>query len=281
MTRPSSPNLALILVITAIAVSGVAGAQDEGPLAEIILLDDSEQLERGRQSFLNGEYEDCQVILGQVDPMELGRVQRIQLHEMMGKALYILGDEEEASAQFFELLKLEPHYTMDPVSTPRRIIELYERVRTSHAKDLKLFPVEPERTIPGVNTPRVATSNMFVAFAPAGVFRLLFLRTPGRGWATLLAGQAAPFALSLSSYLYLNWASDKCNFVAVRNAIPAFRVVNIVSAIVGWAVYVAGIVDAFTSQGYHRQSPGSGKRRKVAEGWRWGPPVAAPSFAPD
>lgn len=250
-------------------------------LAEVVLLSDAEQLQRGLLAFHGGEYDVCLVVLGQVDPMELGRDQRIQLHEMMGKAFYFQEDVEAARVQFLEVLKLEPTYEMDPVSTPRQIIEVYDEVRAAHEDHLEMYPVEPERTIPGRDIPRVANSNMFVAFAPAGVFRLIFLRTKGKGVAMLLGGQVAPFGLSLGSYLYLNWALDKCNFVAVANAVPVFRVVNVVTAVVGWVVYAVGIVDAFLSQGYHGPASGGLGRRKVAAGWRWGPPIAPPHGVPD
>jgi hypothetical protein len=284
MTRLRSERAWLLLAaVIATAWGPLARAQAEAPevLAEVVLLSDAEQLQRGLLAFHDGEYDVCLVVLGQVDPMELGRDQRIQLHEMMGKASYFQSDMDAARVQFFEVLKLEPAYEMDPVSTPRQIIEVYEDVRTVHEKDLAKFPVEPERTIPGRNNPKVATSNMFVAFAPAGVFRLLFLRTPGKGWAMLLGGQVAPIGLSVGSYLYLNWAYDKCNFVAVANAVGVFRVVNVITGIVGWVVYAVGIVDAFLSQGYHRPASGGAGRRKVAAGWRWGPPIAPPLWAPD
>jgi len=273
-----------VVIAAAIALATVAQVraqpEDGGVLAEIILLDDSEQLERGIQAFLNGEYGVARVILGQVNPMELGRDQRIQLHEMMGKASYFLDDADAACEQFFEVLKLEPTYEMDPVSTPRQMIDLYDEVRLAHAKDLKKFPVEPERTIPGRNTPRVAPGNMYVALAPAGIFRLMFLRTPRKG-AALLTCQLLPIAVSAISMGYLYWANDKCNFVAVRNAMPVMRGINIASSIVSLVVWAVGVVDAFASQEYHKSATGGRKRRKVAAGWRWGPPIAPPAFAPD
>lgn len=282
MTRPN--NAATVLLVAAMAIATAAPVRaepdDRGVLAEIILLDDSEQLQRGVQSFLNGEYDVARVVLGQVNPMELGRDQRIQLHEMMGKASYLQGDEDAARQQFFEVLKLEPTYEMDPVSTPRQIIDLYREVREAHAKDLKKFPVEPERTIPGRNTPRVSPGNMYVALAPAGIFRLMFLRTPRKG-AALLTCQLLPFAVSTVTAAYCYWANDKGNFVAVRNAFPVMRGINIASGIVSLVVWAIGVVDAFVSQEYHKSATSGRKRRKVAAGWRWGPPIGPPAIAPD
>jgi len=282
MTRRSNPTAWLVAAAIAAAWATPVRAQDSGSdvLAEVVLLSDAEQLQRGLQAFHNGEYDVSLVVLGQVDPMELGREQRIQLHEMMGKASYFQGDLDAARAQFFEVLKLEPHYEMDPVSTPRQIIEVYLDVRAVHEKDLTKFPVEPERTIPGRNTPLVRPGNMFMVLAPAGIFRLAFLRTPRSGFA-LLTLQLVPFSTSTVSAIYCYWANDKTSFVAVKNAFPVVRGINIVSSIVGWVVWAVGIFDAILSQGYHKPSPGGRKRRNVAEGWRWGPPIAAPAFAPD
>lgn len=280
MTRPSSARVWLLVAVVLAAWAGPLRAQERetSVLAEVILLTDAEQLQRGLQAFHNGEYDICLVVLGQVDPMELGRDQRIQLHEMMGKAYYFQGDLDAARTQFFEVLKLEPTYEMDPVSTPRQIIEVYEDVRLIHTKDLRMFPVEPERTIPGRSTPRVAPGNMFMVLAPAGVFRLAFLRTPRSGFA-LLTAQLVPLTVSTISAAYLYWANDKGNFVAVLNAFQIVRGINIVSGIVSVVVWAVGVFDAILSQEYHGQR--GRQRRKVAEGWRWGPPIAAPAFAPD
>lgn len=242
------------------------------------LLPASERLDRGRQAFENADFHKALEELEPIDPMELGREQRQQLHEMMGKCRFIAGDRQGAEAEFFEILKLDPDYRMDPVRTSRDIEVLFEVTRTTRGKDLRLFPVEPERTIPGWRVPKVAAHNMFVAFAPAGVFRLAFLRTPKLGVA-MLSAQLVPIITSGASYGYLTWAqSGNCNTV-VDNAAPVVQVVNIVSFIAAVSIYAVGIVDAFLSQRYHGRAPGGVTRNKVANGWRWGPPPPIPTLA--
>jgi len=234
----------------------------------------SDRLDRGRQAFENADYEAALELLETVDPLELGREQRIQLHEMMGKCRYILDDRDGASDEFFEVLKLDKNYQMDPVRTPQEISVIFEATRMTRARDLRLFPVEPERTIPGWRVPKVASHNMFVAFAPAGVFRLAFLRTPGRGVA-LLSAQLVPIAASAVSYGYLFWAQQgNCNAVVV-NAAPVIQVVNIASFITSVVVYAVGIIDAFLSQRYHGRAPEGRSRMMGAAGGRGGPPPAA------
>ena len=238
----------------------------------------SERLDRGRQAYENADFQKALEEFGRIDAMGLGREQRKQLHEMMGKCRFIAGDREGAEAEFFEILKLDPDFRMDPVRTSRDIEVLFEVTRTTRGKDLRLFPVEPERTIPGWRVPKVAAHNMFVAFAPAGVFRLAFLRTPKLGVA-MLSAQLVPIITSGASYGYLLWAqNDNCNAVVV-NAAPVVQVVNIVSFIAAVSIYAVGIVDAFLSQRYHGRAPGGVKRNKVANGWRWGPPPPIPALA--
>ena len=278
MTRLAEVT-SLLLLLGVVAPTADAGAQEA---REIIAkaLSDSDQLERGRQEFLNGEYDEASRLLSAVSPMELGRDQRILLHEMLGKSFFILGDEDAAEEQFFELLKLDKAYELDPVSTPEQIRIHFEATRMSRRTDLEPFPVELERTIPGRDVPLVAQRDMFVAFAPAGIFRLSVLRQRQLGVTVLITGQVVPFALSVVSSAYLNWASDKLYYTAVANAYTPMFVVNMVASTIFWVVYAVGIVDALSSQRYHRQSR-SGRKRKVAAGWRWGPPTAALPLGPD
>lgn len=258
------------------ATAAVPEAPAVPPAEEILAA--SERLDRGRQAFENADFQKALELLEPIDPMELGREQRVQLHEMMGKSRFIAEDREGAEAEFFEILKLDPDYRMDPVRTSRDIEVLFEVARTTRGKDLRLFPVEPERTIPGWRVPKVAAHNMFVAFAPAGVFRLAFLRTPKLGVA-MLSAQLVPVITSGASYGYLLWAqNDNCNAVVV-NAAPVVQVVNIVSFIAAVSIYAVGIVDAFLSQRYHGRAPGGVTRNKVANGWRWGPPPPIPTLA--
>jgi hypothetical protein len=279
MTRPTSLVCGLSLALLALAlVASPAQAQDGGSAGATSDVDNgasaSERLERGRQAFENADYEKALELLQPIDPLELGRDQRIQLHEMLGMCRYIMDDKEGATAELLEVLKLDPDHRMDPVRTPRDVEVLFEATRMTHARDLGLFPVEPERTIPGWRVPKVASHNMFVAFAPAGVFRLAFLRTPRRGVA-MLSAQLVPIAASAISYGYLFWAQqDNCNAVVVKAA-PVLQVVNIASFIASVVVYAVGIVDAFLSQRYHGRLPEGRSRKKVAAGWRWGPPPAA------
>ena len=281
MTRPAEQRrvLALALLLAALT-GGMASGQESAERLEGGSLTDADQLVRGRQAFLNGDYAGALRALEQVDPRELGRDQRIQLHEMMGKSYFIVGYEAAAEEQFFEVLKLDKGHEMDPVSTPRKIRDLFIYTRGKRERELRLFPVEPERTIPGRDTPMVASYNMFVAFAPAGIFRLAFLHTPRKGTGLLLA-QLLPLGASVGSSFYLSWAFDgRLHHTAVANAWPVFWMVNFISAAVAWIVYAVGIVDAFASQRYHGPTPGGRKGRKVAERWRWGPPIPCRA-APD
>ncbi len=284
---PLRPLLALALAVCAAVTlmvgpagaktrrAGAAGAAETAsppPVEEI--QGAAERLERGRQAYENADFAKALELLEPIDPMELGREQRKQLHEMMGKCRFIAEDRSGAEAEFFELLKLAPDFRLDPVRTSRDIEVLFEATRMTRAQDLRLFPVEPERTIPGWRVPKVAAHNMFVAFAPAGVFRLAFLRTPRLGMA-LLSAQLVPIITSAASYGYLFWAQQgNCNAVVVKAA-PVVQVVNIASFIAAVVVYTVGIVDAFLSQRYHGPAPGGRKRKRVAAGWRWGPPPTA------
>ncbi len=242
----------------------------------------AEQLERGRQAFDNGEYERALGLLVGIDAMELGRDQRILLHEMMGKCHFVLGSRETAAAQFFEVLKLDKAYELDEVRTPQPMLVLFEAVRLNKARELRRFPVEPERTIPGRAVPRVAPNNMFIAFAPAGVFRLAFLGTPGTGMA-LLVPQLLTIGGSVASYAWVTWYAnnqdDTCKNAVTRNAFPTVKALNIVTAALSWLIYAVGIIDAFVSQRYHKAAPGGGRKPRVASGWRWGPPTG-PSPVP-
>lgn len=272
-------ELAPLLLLGVLSMGTGAGAEELREI-EARTLSDSDQLDRGRQEFLNGEYDDAARLLSAVSPMELGRDQRILLHEMLGVAYFILGDEEAAEGQFFEVLKLDKAYELDPISTPEQIRIHFEATRMSRRTDLKPFPVELERTIPGRDIPLVAPRDMIVAFAPAGIFRWTLLRQKQVGAPVFFAGQLLPLGLSIGSYFYLNWAADKVHFTNVANAYTVMYVVNMVASTVFWVVYAVGIVDAFSSQRYHRQSR-SGRKRKVAAGWRWGPPIAALPPGPD
>ncbi len=292
-TSPARPlHLLTLCVVTCLLASPAEGKVRRGPasgsggqpVVETVPtevdeeLPAAERLDRGRQAYENADFHKALELLAPIDPMELGREQRVQLHEMMGKCRFIAGDREGAGDDFFEILKLDPDYRMDPVRTSRDIEVLFEVTRTTRGRDLRLFPVEPERTIPGWRVPKVAAHNMFVAFAPAGVFRLAFLRTPRLGVA-MLSAQLVPIITSGASYGYLLWAqNDNCNAVVV-NAAPVVQVVNIVSFIAAVSIYAVGIVDAFLSQRYHGRAPGGVKRKKVAHGWRWGPPRPIPTLS--
>jgi len=282
MTRLAERGARLLTALLPVVVFATPGAPraEEAREIEARILSDSDQLERGRQVFLNGEYADAVALLAAVSPMELGRDQRILLHEMMGKAHYILGDSEAAEEHFFEVLKLDKAHAMDPVSTPEQIRIHFEATRISRRDDLKPYPVELERTIPGRDTPLVAQRDMYLAFAPAGIFRWSALRQKRLGPAVFFSSQVLPMAFSLGSLLYLTWARDQLQYTNVANAYSVMYVVNMISTTLFWVVYAVGIVDAFASQRYHGQSR-SGRKRKVAAGWRWGPPIAALPPGPD
>jgi len=275
----------LLLALIAACWLPPAAAQDASvqvgppaPALEARSPTQAEQLERGRQAFDNGEYERTLSILRPVDPMELGRDQRILLHEMMGKCQFILGDRDAAAEQFFEVLKLSKNHQMDEVRTPQQILVLFEAVRLNKEKELRRFPVEPERTIPGHTVPRVAPNNMFIAFAPAGIFRLAFLGTPGKGMA-LLVPQLLAIGASVASYSWVNWYAnnidDTCVNTVTRNAFPTVLALNIITGALSWLIYAVGIVDAFASQRYHKAAPDGRNKRRVSSGWRWGPTVGA------
>jgi len=290
LIRPPSVLLSALMVavwLLPAPADAKAGKPAEEPAAAPTLeahrLTPDERLERGRQAFDNGEYERALEILRPVDPMVLGLEQRVLLHEMMGKCLFILGDADGADQQFFEVLKLNPTHEMDEVRTPRKILDRFAEVRGRRHKQLRRFPVEPARTIPGRDVPRVASNNMFIAFAPAGVFRLAFLGTPGKGM-TLLTPQVLTLAASVASYAWVTWYAnnqdDTCSNAAARNAFPTVKALNIITSVAAWLIYAVGIVDAFASQRYHRHAPGDrNKRVRVSSGWRWGPPQDA--YLPD
>lgn len=282
MYRSLSP---LLLALIAACWLSPAAAQDASaqlgspvPALEAHSPTQAEQLERGRQAFDNGEYERTLSILRPVDPMELGRDQRVLLHEMMGKCQFILGDRDAAAEQFFEVLKLSKHHQMDEVRTPQQIQVLFEAVRLNKEKKLRRFPVEPERTIPGRTVPRVASRNMFIAFAPSGIFRLAFLGTPGIGLLLLLP-QVAFIGGSVATYAWMSWYTNNndetCLDATARNNFPAVQALNIISATLSWLIYAVGIVDAFASQRYHKAAPDGRNKRRVSSGWRWGPTAGA------
>ena len=272
------------MLLAILGVASVAGAQPlDGasavPAPDVAVLTAhspgaAEMLERGRQAFENAEYQRALDIFAPIDPLMLDLEQRIQLHEMLGKCRYILGDEDGAADEFFEILKLDKTHEMDPIRTPRDIDVLFKAtaMQDANKKALRLFPVEPERTIPGWRVPKVARHNMFMAFMPAGVFRLAYLRTPRSG-APLLLGQLFTFGGSVASFVFLDWVDQGQCSPGVVAAAPVISVLNIVSFVLACTVYAVGIVDAFLSQRYHGPALGE-RKRKVSARWRWGPPPA-------
>jgi len=296
-TRPSSARIVLWLLAAALALPCAAPAQARRAPEEVQLqggrsLTPTEQFERGRQAFLNGEYERAVHVLSVISPLartDMGdpcfeREERMQLHEMLGKSYFIVdADDPRAAEHFLEVLKLNPDHHLDPVNTPQAIIDVFEGQREKSQRILtRKYPADLDLTIPGHLVPRVAPRDYIYALAPAGVFRLLFLGTPFKG-AFLLSAQLLPLGLSIGGASYLSWAADKCSNAQIRQNASRWYIVNIVSAATAWAIWLVGIIDAIHSQRYHdRAAPAErARKRRAGAGWRWGPPVAVIPPGPD
>lgn len=293
----AATRLGALLLIT-VLYAGAASAKvpprpsDEGSRAleldldalDLETLSPADQLERGRQAFDNGEYEQARALLEKLEQyeveLELGREQRQQLHDLLGRILYILDDKPGAERHFFELLKLDPTHELDPIRTPREIVIRFEVVKRAQEKNLELFPVDLPRTVPGLRIPAVANRDRAFAFLPFGAFHFLFLHERPKGM-VLLVPQALTLASSIGTYAFLaSWPSlsPSTQILAAREAL---LVVNIITSAVFLAIYTVGVIDGFASQRYIGRAPGSKKKKKVSAKWRWGPPLAVISALPD
>ncbi len=293
----AKPQL-VYLLLTTVLWTGTASAKkpprpnDEGSQAlqveldlfELDTLSPADQLERGRQAFDNGEYEQARELLEKLEAyemeLELGREQRQQLHDLLGRILYILDDRDGADRHFFELLKLDPTHEMDRIRTPQEIIIRFEVVKQTQAENLARFPVDLPRTRPGLRIPAVAQRDKAFALLPFGAFHFLFLYEKQRGLA-LMVPQAFTLASSIGTYAFLaSWPSmsPSTQLLAAREALI---VVNAITTTVFLVLYTVGVIDGFASQRYIGRAPGSKKKTKVSAKWRWGPPVAGIPALPD
>ncbi len=238
-----------------------------------------EMFSQAVQAYDNGEYQRALEIAMEVDVRALDREQRITLHEIEGRVLFILGDEERGKEQFFEVLKLDPQYEPDRFRTPERIRWGFYDAKDDHARELQWYPVELWRTVPGKRAPLVARRDRFFALLPFGAFQFGFLHTPGRGTALALS-QGLSLAGSVVTYVWLDWSRDRCSSVSIQQARPTVLTINIVVSAAFVVFYAAGVIDGFGSQRYHGAVQG-GPRHRTAAGWRWGPPVGVLPGGPD
>jgi len=98
-----------------------------GPRTEI-----DGRLWRAQLSFEHGDYADAiQALKALLRPMVLSRDSDITVaRALLGIALYVEGDAEEARQEFKRLLAHAPEHELDPFLVPPPIIELFEAVRT-------------------------------------------------------------------------------------------------------------------------------------------------------
>lgn len=215
--RQSQPALAAPAGALATPPPGVGAPSSISPI------DAATSLERVRAAY---EYGDIDSVVEWARPVAEGRVpasvvERGHALRYLGIGLYLTGRAPGAEAAFLELLRLRPDSTLDPRTTRPDVVSFFERVRSSHAVEIRA-------------TARENNHKIFVLnFLPP--FGQIQNGHPGR--ALLYGGlELASAATALTAYgLLSSWEQPHHEFRGHYNDATTLKVVHYAA----WSVFAA------------------------------------------
>ena len=183
-------------------------------VAALAMSSPGEELERGRNAFLRGEYERAISVLHPLVYPDLrldSENDVIQVHRMLGVAYLFENHPAEARGEFRKLLELAPDFRFDPLLNPPRVVEFFnEVVRAQRAElgdieaRLKRIEAEQSRHDGEILERRVERRSYVLNFVPFGAGQFqngqrkkgwMFLGIEGTLAATSIAAFATNFAL--------------------------------------------------------------------------------------
>lgn len=198
------------------------------------MADDLADFQRARNAYDAGDYplavERFRELLGRDPPP--GRAVREECLQFLGAALLFLGNEDQASAVFDQLLVLEPDWELDPAIFPTPILDVFARVKSQmrerlaalQAAEQQLAELERQRQIEEDRRRREALRaaleprylarmsderHLVLAFMPLGVGQFQNGQE-AKGW-TFLGIEAGLAAANLWTFLSWDWYRREAN----------------------------------------------------------------------
>ncbi|MGQ0505888.1 MAG: hypothetical protein ACT4TC_11280 [Myxococcaceae bacterium] len=255
-----------------------------------VFADTTEDLAVVRQNLKYGNYEEAMQRAEHVlDAPGLSVPLRVDLHRLAGAAAFNLKEKRTASRHFSAMLRLQPDTRLDPFEFQPPMVSFFEDVRKKLEPELALIRLQPKTEAlpptavaappkasgasPKLESPTVPTAVSLVPRDPGLAYHFLPFGIPqlrqGRRTAGIVfgAGQGAAALTSLVTLVsYYAAASKRLTDVngelvtewglspRLKGAIDTTRMVNLISSIAFYVLYVSGVADAL----FHRdaQTPG-------------------------
>jgi hypothetical protein len=198
-------------------------------------IDAPTSLERVRAAY---EYGDIDSVVEWARPVAEGRVtasvvERGHALRYLGIGLYLTGRAPGAEAAFLELLRLRPDSTLDPRTTRPDVVTFFERVRSSHAVEIRATARE--------NNHKIFVLNFLPPFGQ--------IQNGHRGRAFLYGGlELASAATAITTYALLSsWEQEHHEFGDHYNDATKLKVVNYVAIGVFAATCLISVLDGLAS----------------------------------
>lgn len=215
-----------------------------------------------------------------LSPLRLRDVEKIKKARVYrGICLHLIGDEENAEAEFFSVLLLDPEYELDPLFTPPAIIKFFNDIRTRRADELEKLGRGNQKRDPRTGRPIERDPNLpaggefLLTLTPFGVGQL-YNRQQVKGF-VFLGTQVALLVTNISTYLVLK-ALDIEDGVFPPEVIPVARVlrgVNLGSLGALILVATAGIIDALWYRYVRNEAPEEPTEESSPDGFRPTPKI--------
>lgn len=186
-------------------------AQDSENPGQSLTVDD--ELRRAKNEYAYGNYEAAKKrLLGLLYPMRVysdAQVKEARLY--LGLAYYLLDERNQTEEEFAKLLYLAPDYQLDPFTIAPPIIELFEKVRTKHQKQLdvirdrKVKEAKDKGPAPGlqreIKVIRTERSE-FMSYMPFGLGQF---QNEDYGWGAFFAvTEVLLLAANIGSYVWVS-----------------------------------------------------------------------------
>jgi hypothetical protein len=223
-----------------VAFPGPAGAPTAppagtGPPSPSGPIDAATSLERVRAAY---EYGDIDGVVEWARPVAEGRIaatvaERGHALRYLGIGLYLTGRTPGAEAAFLELLRLRPDSTLDPRTTRPDVVTFFERVRSSHAVEIRATARE--------NNHKIFALNFLPPFGQ--------IQNGHRGRAVIYGAlELASAATAITTYAVLSrWEQPNHLFGDHYNDATKLKVVNYTAIGVFAATCVISILDGLAS----------------------------------
>jgi hypothetical protein len=208
-----------------------------------------------RQSFGYGLFDEAlQEGERLIDERKLSTEEQVQVHRYAGAAAFHLNERRSATRHFTSMLRLDPDARLDPFEFAPPLVSFFDELRRKLEPELAVL--RAQRSLVPPPTVRAEPPRLALNFIPFGAPQFQQgRRGMGLFFATSQSVAAATSLVALISY-YGAMSRRSVEIAGVRstewalaprlaNFAGTWRTLNLISTIAFYALYAAGVGDAF------------------------------------